>query len=118
MNNGFGRHFTADLYFCQNDIWRNSKQFYDGIYQFTHSLDIENDDWKLWPKTSGNIIISGELNDMLVLIQVFPAQSFLAMDIFCWEPQTDLHHFSEGLVELFAPQVVAVETRLRAEHLN
>jgi hypothetical protein len=118
MNNGFGRHFTADLYFCQNEIWRNPKQFYDGIYQFTHSLNISNDNWKFWSKTSGNIIISGELSDMLVLIQVFPAQSFLAMDIFCWKLQTDFHHFSEGLVELFAPQVVAVETRLRAEHLN
>lgn len=116
MNNGLGRHFTADLYFCQNEIWRNPKQFYDGIYQFTHSMNIVNDIWNFQRQVSGNIIISGEFEDILVLIQVFPVRKFLAVDIFSWKPQTNFHHFSEGLVELFAPQVVAVETRLRAEH--
>lgn len=118
MNNGFGKHFTADLYFCQNEIWRNPKQFDEEIHQLTHSLNITNDNWKMWSIDSGNITISGEFINMLVLIQVFPAKCFLAVDIFCWELQTNFHHFSEGLVELFAPQVVAAETRLRAEHLN
>lgn len=79
---------------------------------------MRNDNWKFDHQVSGNILISGEFNDTFVLIQVFPAKSFLALDIFGWDPPTNFHHFSEGLVELFAPQVVAVETRLRAEHLN
>jgi S-adenosylmethionine/arginine decarboxylase-like enzyme len=118
MKQGFGRHFTADLYFCQNEIWKNPKQFYTEIFQFTHSCDISDDNWQFWPQGSGNILISGELNDLLVLIQVFPAQNYLALDIFSWELQANFHQFSEGLVELFAPQVVAAVTRLRAEHMN
>jgi len=118
MSNGFGRHFSADLYFCQNDLWNSPKNFYDGIYQVTRSLNVINDSWSLMRQVSGNILIIGEFNDSLVLIQVFPVKNFLTMDIFCWQPQINLHHFSEGLIELFAPQVVAAETRLRGEHLN
>lgn len=118
MNQGFGRHFTADLYYCQNEVWQNPKQFYDKICQFSHSFNISNDSWKFWPQISGQITISADLKDMLVLIQIFPGHRFLALDIFCWELQTNIDHFSEGLVDLFAPQVVAAETRLRAEHLN
>lgn len=118
MNNGFGRHFTADLYFCQNEIWENPEQFYEKIYQITHSLNISNNHWRFRQQGSGNIIISGELGSTMVFIQVFPEKSFLAVDIYDWGTPTNFHYFSEGLVDLFAPQVVAAETRLRAEHLN
>ena len=118
MSKGFGRHFTADLYFCQNEIWRNPQQFYGEIARFSQIFHLPEESWKIWPQLSEQIIISGESKDMLVLIQVFPGNRFLALDIFCWELQTNIDHFSEGLADMFAPQVVAAETRLRAEHLN
>jgi S-adenosylmethionine/arginine decarboxylase-like enzyme len=118
MKNGFGRHFIADLYFCQNELWQSPGQFLDEIHRVTRSLNITNDSWSFSEIVSDRILISGEIDDSFVLIQVFPDKHFLAVDIFCWQSQINIQHFSEGLVAIFGSQVIAAETRLRAEHLN
>ena len=118
MKNGFGRHFIADLYFCQNELWKSDYQFLDEMSRLTSSLEIAGDKWSITEAVSNRILIYGESDIFVVLIQVFTEKKFLAVDIYCWQPQISIQHFSESLVDLFAPQVIAVETRLRAEHLN
>lgn len=113
-----GRHFSADLYFCQNELWRTPDWFYDEIHHISHSLDDVNEQWNLLNQNSEKTLICGEYNDFVVFMQVFPEKRFLALDIFCWQSELNLQQFCESLIELFAPQVIATETRLRAEHLD
>lgn len=117
MKTGFGRHFSADLYLCQNNPWNTPEHFKRAIDRIK---PVHNDRMFSWQtvKVDPDLFrLSGALDDMLVLLQIFPDKSFLALDIISWQPQIDLQSFAESLIDLFAPQVIASESRLRGEHL-
>jgi S-adenosylmethionine/arginine decarboxylase-like enzyme len=119
LKTGFGRHYMADLYLCQNAWWETPDDLETEINRLTTALSIDKIAWRFETLNSQKMRISGEINDAsYILIQVFPDQSFLTVDIFSWFAQLDLPSFSEGLLNIFAPQVVAAETKIRAEHLQ
>ncbi len=115
MNIKLGRHYLADLYLCQNNLWENPLQLTSEIAK---ALAADNSNWVVRTSVQPIILISCEFEATFILIQMFPEQRFLTLDFFSWNPDFDLIHCSENLIELFAPQVVAAETRFRAEHLN
>lgn len=117
MKMGFGRHYMADLYLCQNPCWEDP----EGLETEMNRIISTTDNGKVglhFETHNKGIRISGEINEVsYLLIQVFPEQKFLTVDLFSWLPQLDLQAFGEGLLNVFAPQVVAAETKIRAEHL-
>lgn len=116
MKAGFGRHYMADLYLCENELWNAPQQFLSEIRRIAvFDSDIK---WIFQTVKPEGTRISGEIDDCFIMIQVFDEKKFLTIDIFWWQPRLEIEHFSESLVELFRPQVVAIESRLRAEHLN
>lgn len=115
MNPKLGRHYLADLYLCQNKLWKDPLQL---AAEIAKVLEINNFNLVIRTTTPPVILISGEWDATFMLIQIFTDQNFLALDFFTWNPDFDLTHYSEILIELLAPQVVATETRFRAEHLN
>lgn len=117
MKLGFGKHFTADLYLCQNACWETFDKLKQEIDQLTVQVNNTKINWQFGRFEPDEIRITGEMSDFYLLIQIFPESNFLAVDLFAWQPQIDLQSFSESLINIFAPQVVATETRLRAEHL-
>jgi S-adenosylmethionine/arginine decarboxylase-like enzyme len=108
----------ADLYLCQNELWNYPAQLLSDIRSNINLKDISNINWTFQSTNSNGIRVFGEFEDCFILIQVFPENKFLTIDIFWWQPHLAVEHFGEFLVELFRPQVVATESRLRAEHLN
>ena len=118
MKAGFGRHFMADLYLCQNELWNTPNEFMSEIRRITNFDGIINIQWVFQTFKPEGTRISGEFDDCFILIQIFAEQKFLTIDIFWWQPRLEIEQFSEALVELFRPQVLATESRLRAEHLN
>lgn len=117
MRIGFGNHFMADLYLCQNELWDSPNKFKAEISKITDSKSHTSFNWRIMEKPC-KIQITGELDNSYILLQVFPEKKFLTLDIFFWNYQEDIQRVSDGLVEMFAPQVVASESRLRAEHLS
>jgi S-adenosylmethionine/arginine decarboxylase-like enzyme len=114
----FGRHYMADLYLCQNTRWETPDDLETEMNRLTTDIGIGRIVWRFEKFNLNGIRINGEIDDSsYILIQVFPDQSFLTVDLFSWSPQLDLHSLSEGLLNIFAPQVVAAETKIRAEHL-
>lgn len=114
MDLKLGRHFFADLYLCQKSLTENINQLAAEIAKtlMISKLNlIQNSERQI-------VLIGNEIEATLVLIQIFPEQKFLALDFFSWNPEIDPGRYSENLIELLAPQVVASETRFRAEHLN
>jgi S-adenosylmethionine/arginine decarboxylase-like enzyme len=115
MNIKLGRHYLADFYLCQNKLWEDSLQL---ATEIAKALGPNGFNWVVRTATPQVILISGEFEATFILIQMFSEQKFLALDFFTWNPDFNLAHYSEVLIELLAPQVVAAETRFRAEHLN
>jgi len=115
---GFATHFMADLYLCQNPLWLAPMAFRDKIRALVGSKNIIDFEIVYQSFISGQIRISGEIDDSFLLLQIFPADSFLTVDIYSWKPKGDVENFSEALIDLFAPQVVAFESKVRAEHLH
>lgn len=118
MKTGFGRHYMADLYLCQNAWWETPNALETEMNHLVTAMNINNITWRFENLYNRKIRISGEINDdSYLLIQIFPEQSFLTIDLFAWLPLLDMQALTEGLVNIFAPQVVAAETKIRAEHL-
>ncbi|HBF37061.1 MAG TPA: hypothetical protein DDW50_07045 [Firmicutes bacterium] len=118
MKTGFGRHYMADLYLCQNLHWENPDDLETEMNHLISAANLGKVEWRFETLNDKPVRISGEIQDAsYLLIQVFPEQKFLAVDLFSWLPQFDLQAFGEGLLNIFAPQVVAAETKIRAEHL-
>lgn len=115
MNVKMGRHYLADFYLCQNYQWENLLQL---TAEIAKALAVNDPNWVIRTSVQPIILISCEFEATFILMQIFPEQRFLTLDFFSWNPDFDLVHYSENLIELFAPQVVAAETRFRAEHLN
>ncbi len=115
MNIKLGRHYLADLYLCQNKLCEDPLQL---ATEMARALTVNDFNWVVRTATLPVILISGEFEAAFILIQMFSEQKFLALDFWTWNPDFDLTHYSEILIELLAPQVVAAETRFRAEHLN
>lgn len=111
----FGRHYLADLYLCQKNLGDPPLQF---ATEIAKALSVNSFNWVVYTATKPVILISEESKAAFILIQIFSEKNFLTLDFFTWNSDFDLTHFSEILIELFAPQVVAAETRFRAEHLN
>ena len=108
----------ADLYLCQNPRWENPDDLETEMNHLISTADNGKARWRFETLNDQRMRISGEIQDAsYLLIQVFPEQKFLAIDLFSWLPQLDLQAFGEGLFNIFAPQVVAAETKIRAEHL-
>jgi S-adenosylmethionine/arginine decarboxylase-like enzyme len=114
MDIKMGRHYFVDLYLCQKNLWEDITQLASEIAEtFTvNKFDL------VQSSKRPIVLINNELEAALVIIQIFPEYKFLSLDFFSWNSEIDLGRYSENLIELFAPQVVASETRFRAEHLN
>ncbi len=118
MKTGLGRHYMADLYLCQNPRWDDPKGLETEMNRLISTTNSGNVGWRFEAFNGKGMRISGEINEAsYLLIQVFPEQKFLTVDLFSWSPNLDLQAFGEGLLNIFAPQVVAAETKIRAEHL-
>ena len=115
---GFATHFMADLYMCQNQLWLAPFEFMENIRNLASFKNIADFEWVFQSIEPNRIRIGGEFADSFILIQVFPGQNFLTIDLFSWQPKVDIKNFSEALIEIFAPQVVATESKVRAEHLQ
>lgn len=115
MDVKMGRHYLADLYLCQKNLWEDIPQL---KVEITNKLGVDNLSWVIRDTERPLIMINNQLEAALILIQMFPEYKYLALDFFSWNPDLDLAHYCENLIEIFAPQVVAAETRFRAEHLN
>lgn len=115
MNIKLGRHYLADLYLCQNSLGENPLNL---ATEIAKALSVKNLNWVVRNSVQSMILISGEFETAYLLIQIFPQEKFMTLDFFSWNPDFDPAHYSESLIELFAPQVVATETKFRAEHLN
>lgn len=108
----------ADLYQCQKKLWETPVQLKAKMDLLTNEVHLAEVQWRFEIFKPNGIRISGEIeDDSYILIQIFPGENFISMDIFSWGQQIDFQSFREGLIELFTPQVVAVETKIRAEHL-
>ena len=118
MKTGFGRHYMADLYLCQNPRWEAPDDLeteMNHLISATYSGIVK---WRFETLNGKEIRICGEIHEAsYLLIQVFPEQKFLTVDLFSWSQHLDLQTIGEGLLNIFAPQVVAAETKIRAEHL-
>jgi S-adenosylmethionine/arginine decarboxylase-like enzyme len=114
MDVKMGRHYFVDLYMCQKNFWEDITKL---AAEIADTFKVEN--FNLVQSAKRPIVlISNDLEAALVIIQIFPEYKFLSLDFFSWNPEIDPGRYSENLIELFAPQVVASETRFRAEHLN
>jgi hypothetical protein len=108
----------ADLYLCQNSWWETPDDLEIEMDRLVTAMNFGEVAWRFENFNLNSMRISGEIDDVsYILIQIFPDQSFLTVDLFSWLPQLDLQSFSEGLFNIFGPQVVAAETKIRAEHL-
>jgi S-adenosylmethionine/arginine decarboxylase-like enzyme len=117
VKRGFATHFMADLYMCQKPLWKRPEELLNAIGELANHANINGFQWLFHGSTPDWLRITGELTDSFVWIQVFPEESFLTLDIFSWQPKAAFKDFSEALLEVFEPQVVAVESKIRAEHL-
>ena len=121
----FGRHWMLDLYLCQNKIWKIPETLKGEVERIFNSVKPVEIKWSLFAGERAHdasepewFRMSGELTHSFFLLQVFPEENFLMIDIFTWNTKLDFQHLSENLINLFAPQVVAAESKLRAEHLS
>lgn len=114
MDIKLGRHFFADFYLCRKSLSEDINRL---AAEIAKTLMINK--LNLVQNYERPIVLMGnEIEATLVLIQIFPEQRFLTLDFFSWNPEIDPARYSENLIELLAPQVVASETRFRAEHLH
>jgi S-adenosylmethionine/arginine decarboxylase-like enzyme len=118
VKRGFATHFMADLYFCQNKLWEQPAVLLGRLREAAAATEITGMEWAFQNPAPDRIRISGEAGDSFLWIQIFPEESFLTIDIFSWKPRMDLKYFHESLIEIFGPQVVALESKVRAEHLG
>lgn len=118
MKTGFATHFMADLYLCQNQLWLKPTAFMAEVSELTGKGNHFDFQWTFHSLRPTKIRIIGDGGQSLVLIQVFPEENFLTIDIFAWASKIDLKNFSEALIQIFSPQVVATESKVRAEHLQ
>jgi S-adenosylmethionine/arginine decarboxylase-like enzyme len=118
VKRGFATHFMADLYMCQKPLWERPDELLSAIGELANHSNITGFQWLFHSLAPEWLRITGEIVDSFVWIQVFPEESFLTLDIFSWQPQAALKSFSEALLEVFEPQVVAVESKIRGEHLG
>lgn len=118
MKAEFGKHFIADLYLCQRRLWENPQELCDKVQQITQLAHLSGVCWSAETTQSEWIRIWAKFQDFLILLHVFPGEGFLTIDLFSWQNQFDIQDLGEGLIELFNPQVVAAESRLRGEHLK
>lgn len=118
MKAEFGKHFIADLYLCQRQLWENPQELFEKVQQVTDSANLSSGGWFIEKTRSDWFRMGVKFYDFLVLFHVFPQESFLTIDLFSWQNQFDIQEFGEELIEIFNPQVVAAESRLRGEHLK
>jgi S-adenosylmethionine/arginine decarboxylase-like enzyme len=118
VKRGFATHFMADLYFCQNKLWEQPCGLLQKVREVAATAKISGLQWEFQSLAPDWIRISGEFSDSFLWIQIFPEESFLTIDIFSWKPRLDLKDFNESLIEIFEPQVIALESKIRAEHLG
>jgi S-adenosylmethionine/arginine decarboxylase-like enzyme len=117
VKRGFATHFMADLYMCQKPLWERPDELLNAIGELTSHANINGFQWLFHGSAPEWLRITGEITDSFVWIQVFPKENFLTLDIFSWQPKAAFKDFSEALLEVFEPQVIAVESKIRAEHL-
>jgi len=108
----------ADLYLCQKPLWNNLSEFCHQTTTLTQEMQLEQIHWIFSDFNLEQFWISGNFEAVLILLQIFPKNNFLTIDLFSWQPQLDLQTFNESLIELFAPQVVVADSCLRGEHLK
>ena len=113
----FGRHFSADLYFCQNEIWKNPSDLEAKIRQCNGENPYPDGTFSSKAFAPSGIRVSIQVSSFFILLQIFTSNRYVAMDLFCWQPEVELQSFSEAIINLFEPQVVATGSRIRAEHL-
>lgn len=118
MKTGFATHFMADLYLCQNQLWLTPTVFMDKILELIGGEKISDFQWVFQSVGPNKIRINGDAGEFFILIQVFPGENFLTIDIFSWESKINVKNFNEALIQIFSPQVVAAESKVRAEHLQ
>jgi S-adenosylmethionine/arginine decarboxylase-like enzyme len=118
VKRGFATHYMADLYYCQNKLWEHPTGLLHKVREVAETTEISGLRWTFQNTAPDWIRISGEVSDSFLWIQIFPEESFLTIDIFSWRARMDLKYFNESLIEIFEPQVVALESKVRAEHLS
>lgn len=118
VKRGFATHFMADLYLCQQKLWEQPGELLKAIREIGGFTDVTGFQWFFRNAAPDWLRIAGEIGDSFIWIQAFPEENFLTIDIYSWQPNPSLKNFSESLIEIFQPQVVAVESKVRAEHLT
>ena len=118
MKAEFGKHFIADLYLCQRRLWENPQELFDKVREIAQLAHLTSICCCVETAQAEWIRIWAKFQDLLILLHVFPEEGFLTIDLFSWQSQFNIQDLGEGLIELFNPQVVAAESRLRGEHLK
>ncbi len=119
MKMRFGKHYMSDLYLCQNALWETPDYLENELDKLTTQMNMGKVFWINKSFKTDRIRMLGEVNDFsIILVQIFPSECFIAIDLFSWLPDFDMQLFSESLINIFIPQVVAAETKIRAEHLS
>ena len=113
----YGRHFSADLYLCQNEVWKTPSVLEEKILQYSGGNSDPNCDLGIQVFEPSGIRISAQFSLGFVLLQILTENRYVAIDLFSWQPQMEVQSFSEAIINLFEPQVVSTESRIRAEHL-
>ncbi len=117
MKINYGKHFLADLYLCQEKIWGTSSYLQESlekVVEASHSCAIR---WVTRKTSVNRNMVIGENDELLIILQIIPEKNFLALDVFSWQTERDFQALCDGIIEAFAPQVIAEECRLRGEHL-
>lgn len=117
VKRGFATHFMADLYLCQRKLWEQPGELIKAVTAITEFGEVCGFQWIFQNSASDWQRMIGAIGDSFLCIQVFPEDSFLTIDVFSWQPKPVLKNCCESLIEIFQPQVVAVESKIRAEHL-
>ena len=114
----YGRHFSADLYLCQNEVWKTPSELEEKISQYSGKNPYPDGDLYTQVFEPSGIRISAQFSLCFVLLQIFTENRYVAIDLFSWQPEIEVQSFSEAIINLFEPQVVSTESRIRAEHLD
>lgn len=111
-------HFMADLYLCQTQAWLGPNNFSEQLRTVAGFKDIPSLNWSFQELGTEQLRICGAGLEYYILLQVFPEERFLTVDLYAWTDKVDGKELGEALIEVFSPQVVVAETRVRAEHLR